>query len=256
MSLDSIRFILADDYAFIRRMVVESLKDMVKIEIVEAENGERALQLLGLDPRSLQRSPKGDVIVLTEARAVPGRLGCLVTDFNMPYYNGLEILKLIRTGKTAMHRRFPVIMLTGFSEIDVMGTALALDVSGFVVKPVSKDGLVKKIHQSLKSEWKLKSVEHYERVKLPDLSLDDARRPAAVAPVKTKGDADELSGVMRIEHVGVGAVLAADVVSERGQILIRKGEVVTEWLKDRLEEVSEMFGIQMVCIKNTSQKDS
>ena len=114
-----------------------------------------------------------------------------------------------------MRRRFPVIMLTGFSEIDVMGAALALDVSGFVVKPVSKDGLVKKIHQSIKSEWKLKSVEHYESVILPDLRLDDARRPAATALVKTKGDADELSGVVRIERVGVGAVLAADVVSER-----------------------------------------
>src|SRR5262249_29499292 len=65
----------------------------------------------------------------------------MITDVNMPHRMGLELHKRVRPGQSKAARDLPVLILTGHGDAAIVATALALDVSGFVVKPASPAGL-------------------------------------------------------------------------------------------------------------------
>jgi DNA-binding response OmpR family regulator len=73
----------------------------------------------------------------------------IISDLNMPYMNGLELLKAFRGD--AITKNIPVIMLTGSSSDDNWMEAMKLGVTRYVIKPVQLDELVKEIGLALKS---------------------------------------------------------------------------------------------------------
>jgi len=132
--------LVADDHAFIRRVAMESLTALDNVIVTEVENGTDALHALGL--QSTERLPADNAIPNRAFMNIsPRNLTCLVTDFNMPHANGLQILRLIRMGLSGVPRDFPVVMLTGFNEDRMVAAAIQLDVNAFVIKPVAKPAL-------------------------------------------------------------------------------------------------------------------
>ena len=241
-------FLVADDYAFVRRIVYEALKGMKNTDIVEVDNGERALHILGADPEVSGYSEPVDGVAVDEKIDT---LACMIIDYNMPFHTGLDVLKLIRTGRTSVPRDFPVIMLTGFHDIPVMAAALKLDVNGFVTKPISKLDLVKKIHESLQAKLKLKPADHYADVELPDLSIDTERRQ----PKKEPPPPSELGELRELGDLQPGDVLADDVTSVNGQVLVKNGEVITQWLKARLLEIGDRAGLAPIYVVVSPEED-
>jgi two-component system chemotaxis response regulator CheY len=95
----------------------------------------------------------------------PNRVSCIISDFNMPIMHGLTMVKHIRTGQNNICRDIPIMMLTGYSDRNLLGIAIALDVNAFIVKPPRKDTFgtrIRKMMQMHKSHesW-LKPVESY-----------------------------------------------------------------------------------------------
>ncbi len=91
-------------------------------EIIEAKNGEEALQILK-DNSSLP-----DLILL---------------DLNMPRINGLEFLKILKQDE--FMRFLPVVILTTSSNRKDMLECYQEGVAGYILKPLKYDNYVEKI---------------------------------------------------------------------------------------------------------------
>jgi len=120
----SYRILIVDDESSIRSLLGMILKENNPYEIVSAENGQKALEILDKD--------KSIDIVLT--------------DIQMPVMNGVELLRRIKQ----LDPMLPVIMITGFPTIDIAIHCMKEGASDFVTKPFKYDHvefIVKKVIQ-------------------------------------------------------------------------------------------------------------
>jgi CheY-like chemotaxis protein len=67
----------------------------------------------------------------------------LISDIMMPTMDGLELLRQVRAHET--HKDLPVILITAVSEKDYIERARALNVSGYILKPVTFQRVMEKM---------------------------------------------------------------------------------------------------------------
>jgi DNA-binding response OmpR family regulator len=72
----------------------------------------------------------------------------IVSDVNMPYLGGFELLKLLRAEEATSS--IPVILLSGRSDGDTMAQAVDLGAADFLTKPVTRDQLLESIEACLR----------------------------------------------------------------------------------------------------------
>jgi len=123
--------IVVDDETFIRQTVARMLSSLGATKIVQAEDGEAAL---------------------AESWTIEGGPALVISDFNMPKIDGLALLKAVRMGQSGLDRAVPFVMLTAHSDRDVVDVALKLDISAFLLKPVSRAALEKRLNRLARSE--------------------------------------------------------------------------------------------------------
>jgi two-component system chemotaxis response regulator CheY len=70
-------------------------------------------------------------------------VGLIISDWNMPNCTGLELLKKIRSDEK--YKSTPFILVTAEAEKDQVMDALKSGVDQYVVKPFTRDDLVKKL---------------------------------------------------------------------------------------------------------------
>jgi len=111
--LKEMRILIADDEALIRMDLREMLIDAGHEVIAEAANGEEAVKLA--------RELKPDFIIM---------------DVKMPVMTGLEAAKLIDQESKA-----PVLLLTAYSQQDIVEKARDAGVIAYLVKPIREEQL-------------------------------------------------------------------------------------------------------------------
>ena len=117
------KFLVVDDSATMRRILVNSLQRIGYGDCVEAEDGQQALEKF--DPS----------------------IGFVITDWNMPKMSGLDFAKALRahgTGKTV-----PILMVTTRSVREDIVAAVEAGVNSYIVKPFTPQVLKEKIDQVL-----------------------------------------------------------------------------------------------------------
>ena len=119
------RVLIVEDFATMRRIVKGALKQLGFVNIVEAEDGQIALELLKKE-----------------------KIGLIVSDWNMPNMTGIEFLREVR--KDAVLKDTPFIMVTAEGQKDNVLEAVKSGVSNYVVKPFTPDILGEKIKKVLK----------------------------------------------------------------------------------------------------------
>lgn len=119
------KLLTVDDSKTIRKKV-KQIVSILDVEILEAENGQEALDVLE------QQEGKIDLILL---------------DWEMPVMNGNEFLKKIKADKR--YRSIPVIMLSAVSEKDKIIDAIRAGAKQYITKPFSGEDLQVKIVQAL-----------------------------------------------------------------------------------------------------------
>ena len=119
---DRLKILVVDDNAHMRKLVVTILQAFGTTHIYEAENGERALSLL--------RETNPDVVVL---------------DWMMEGLSGLDVVKQIRTSPNTPNPFVPVIMLTGYTQLDHVRQARDAGVNEFLAKPVSVKAILTRL---------------------------------------------------------------------------------------------------------------
>lgn len=103
------RILTVDDSATVRRALGSTLRD-AGYDVLEAENGEAALELIGSQP-----------------------IDMLVTDLNMPKLNGLDLIEKVRN--LPGFRFLPIIMLTTESKPSQNPDGKRIGASGWLTKP-------------------------------------------------------------------------------------------------------------------------
>ncbi|MBC8352024.1 MAG: response regulator [Planctomycetes bacterium] len=114
------RVLVVDDSGPMRAIVRRNLNFLGIEEIVEAADGQEALKFF--------RSSVFDIVI---------------TDFNMPKMNGLELVKEIRAAGSEV----PILMLTTEAERSMVVAAIQAGVSGYLIKPFDSSLLKKKLEK-------------------------------------------------------------------------------------------------------------
>jgi len=126
MNEKNIKVLIVDDFATMRKVVRNLLKQVGYEDIVEAEDGVMALKAL--------KSQKIDVIV---------------SDWNMPNMTGLELLKAVRAD--ADLSKTPFLMVTAEALQDNVVAAVKAGVNNYIVKPFTAEVLNEKIKKIMES---------------------------------------------------------------------------------------------------------
>lgn len=121
------KILVVDDFSTMRRIVKNLLRELTYNESDEAENGQEALHKL---------------------RA--GMFDFVITDWNMPVMNGLELLTEIRKDPTLKH--LPVLMITAEAKKENIIAAAQAGASGYIVKPFTAATLEEKINKILQRQ--------------------------------------------------------------------------------------------------------
>jgi two-component system chemotaxis response regulator CheY len=114
------KIMVVDDFATMRKVVKNLLKQAGFENIVEAEDGVVALRVL--------KSQKVDFII---------------SDWNMPNMTGLELLKAVRADQDLAGT--PFLMVTAEALQDNVVAAVKAGVSNYIVKPFTAEVLNEKI---------------------------------------------------------------------------------------------------------------
>ena len=125
MDIDkNMEVLVVDDFATMRRIIKNLLKQVGYKNITEAEDGVAALSIL--------KSQKIDFII---------------SDWNMPNMNGLDFLKAVRADNELSG--LPFLMVTAEALKDKIVSAIKAGVSGYIVKPFTAETLDEKIEKIL-----------------------------------------------------------------------------------------------------------
>ena len=135
----TLRVVIADNESLIRLDIREMLEDAGHEVVGEAVNGRRAVELA--------RQHRPDLVLL---------------DIKMPEMDGITA-----AGKIYMDKIAPVILLTAFSQPDIVEKAKDSGVMGYLVKPVQESQLFPAIEIAL-SRWQEMQGMEDELAKLKD----------------------------------------------------------------------------------------
>ena len=122
----SLKILIVDDFATMRKVIRNLLKQGGFENVVEAEDGVAALKIL--------QSQKVDFVI---------------SDWNMPNMSGLELLKAVR-GSDEL-KELPFLMVTAEALKDNVVAAVKAGVSNYIVKPFTAEVLTEKIEKIVKS---------------------------------------------------------------------------------------------------------
>ena len=116
----NMKVLVVDDFATMRRIVKNILVQLGFKNIVEADDGTSALEIL--------QEEKIDLII---------------SDWNMPKMTGLDLLKTVRSDTKLAAT--PFIMVTAEAQQDNIIAAVKAKVSQYIVKPFTADTLSEKM---------------------------------------------------------------------------------------------------------------
>lgn len=96
------------------------------------------------------------------------KIDCIICDHHMDGMTGLALLQRIRAGRNAVvPRDLKFIMLTGDTSPALVQAAAALDVNGFIKKPITVGAVMKTIHLAFGRTLRLKPAADYAKIMLP-----------------------------------------------------------------------------------------
>lgn len=126
MAKADLKILVVDDFSTMRRIIRNLLKELGFPNVTEAEDGVDALKKLQ-----------------------SGNFEFVVSDWNMPNMNGIELLRSIRSSPTLKH--LPVLMVTAEAKKENIIEAAKAGANGYIVKPFTAATLDEKLNKIFKT---------------------------------------------------------------------------------------------------------
>jgi two-component system chemotaxis response regulator CheY len=114
------KILIVDDFSTMRRIIKNLLRELGFNNTMEADDGSTALPMLK-----------------------NGGFDFLVTDWNMPNMEGIDLLRAVRADPAL--KTLPVLMVTAEAKRDQIVEAAQAGVNGYIVKPFTAETLKEKI---------------------------------------------------------------------------------------------------------------
>lgn len=122
------KILVVDDDRTTRKLLTLYLKSS-GFDVATAENGLDAIEKIGMD-----------------------NINLVMTDLNMPYMDGLELVKNIKSNPETAH--IPVLMVTTEADPEEQERAISAGADGYITKPVSAGVVTQNVKQILKDMLK------------------------------------------------------------------------------------------------------
>ena len=114
--------LVVDDFATMRRIITNILKQLGYETILEAEDGAKALQIMETE-----------------------KVDFVITDWNMPNMSGLDLLMAIRASEDK--KDIPVLMVTAEAMQENIVKAAQAGVNNYIIKPFDAKTMSEKINK-------------------------------------------------------------------------------------------------------------
>lgn len=118
----AMKILIVDDFATMRRILKNILKQIGFTNIIEADDGATAVEEL--------KKTKVDLII---------------SDWNMPKMTGIELLKHVRAEEE--YKNLPFLMVTAEAQKQNVIDAVQAGVSNYVVKPFTAEAISEKLQK-------------------------------------------------------------------------------------------------------------
>ncbi|VAX13760.1 Chemotaxis regulator - transmits chemoreceptor signals to flagellar motor components CheY [hydrothermal vent metagenome] len=118
----NIKILIVDDFSTMRRIIKNLLRDLGFTNTEEADDGTTALPMLQ-----------------------SGKFELLVTDWNMPGMQGIDLLRHVRADEKLSS--MPVLMVTAEQKKEQIIEAAKAGVNGYIVKPFTAQTLKEKLEK-------------------------------------------------------------------------------------------------------------
>ena len=116
----NMRVLVVDDFSTMRRIVKNILRQLGFTNMVEADDGTTAWEILNKD-----------------------KIEFIVSDWNMPQMTGIELLRKVRASEEFAD--IPFLMVTAEAQQENIIEAVQAKVSNYIVKPFTPETLKQKI---------------------------------------------------------------------------------------------------------------
>ncbi|MBU1170075.1 MAG: chemotaxis response regulator CheY [Proteobacteria bacterium] len=120
----SLKILVVDDFATMRRIMKNILKQLGYTNISEADDGTTALEEMKKTTYDL-----------------------IISDWNMPKMTGLDLLKTVRSDP--VYKEVPFLMVTAEAQKQNVIEAVQAGVSNYVVKPFTAEAIAEKLDKIL-----------------------------------------------------------------------------------------------------------
>ncbi|MBF0561264.1 MAG: response regulator [Alphaproteobacteria bacterium] len=127
-NLERLNFLIVDDNKHMRALVKTILHALGTKNVADAADGADAFK---------------------ELRCFPADI--IICDWNMSPLDGMDFVRLVRTGKDSPNPFVPIIMLTGHTEMSRVLEARDAGVHEFLAKPISAKGLYARIRSVIEN---------------------------------------------------------------------------------------------------------
>jgi CheY-like chemotaxis protein len=243
--------LVVDDQEFIRQTMAKALTSDGSHVVLQAIDGMAAIT--SMRDSAMEVSNAAGTDLMENASRPKVKIDCIVSDINMQPMNGLEFVKAIRIGLAGIARDTPVIMFTGHAEKYFLAAAIALDVSGFLVKPVSVKLLRERIKRAIDTHVALKSPSDYATLIIPDIERDEqwssgTRLGKPMVPVRASDLIGRYGGklphVVPLMELKTGDRLSNDLLTREGVMVVPRGTKVVPALITSIKDLSEIVELQ------------
>lgn len=122
----NMKVLIVDDFATMRKIVRNILKQIGFTNMIEAENGKAALKALKKDSVDL-----------------------VLCDWNMPEMSGIDLLKTLKSDDEL--KDIPFVMVTAEAQKDNIIEAVGAGINSYIVKPFTAETISKKLKAILEN---------------------------------------------------------------------------------------------------------
>jgi two-component system chemotaxis response regulator CheY len=122
MADNKMSILIVDDFTTMRRIVKNILKQLGYENILEADDGASALEVLKRE-----------------------KIQFIISDWNMPQMSGIELLKTVRA--TEEWKDLPFLMVTAEGQKENVIEAVKNKVNNYILKPFTPETLMEKINK-------------------------------------------------------------------------------------------------------------
>ncbi len=121
------KILIVDDEPSVLNVITEYVQDVTEYKIIQAENGETAMEII--------KKEKPDLIL---------------SDMFMPRVSGIALLKNVKNNMFTKH--IPVILMTGVLKDEYFANeGIEMGAVDYILKPIDLKDLVEKINSYLKN---------------------------------------------------------------------------------------------------------